>query len=51
MFDYSRAVVEKGLKSGKEQIIQGTEFLAKYIDFGVWAVLDSSPTSPIHSLV
>lgn len=36
MFDYSGAVMEKGLESGKEQILQDAECLTKYIDFDLW---------------
>lgn len=36
MFDYIGAVMEKGLESGKEQILQDAECPAKYIDFNLW---------------
>lgn len=36
MFDYSGAVMEKGLESGKKQILQDAECPAKYINFSLW---------------
>lgn len=36
MFDYSGAVMEKGLESGKKQILQDAECPAKYINFNLW---------------
>ena len=51
MFDCSRAVEEKGLESGKDQIFQGAEFPVKYKDFSLWVVGTGLISDFSHSLI
>lgn len=51
MLDYSRAVVEKGLDSGKEQIFSDPECPAIYTDFNLWAMGTGLISDFSHSFI